>query len=151
MSDTPETTSLLSTKKDAAAKKKADLLNLLTWASENGDPEHKAIARSLLPQPKPPKPIKKKPLDVFRDSLGAMFEASNEVSMDEALKTLALSSLEAFQKLYKKHLDREEEGRLWILAMTNESSGQPGKLFLLGRGPTPPDEWQGYVPLRRKS
>lgn len=131
MSDTPETTSLLSTKKDAAAKKKADLLNLLTWASENGDPEHKAIARSLLPQPKPPKPIKKKPLDVFRDSLGAMFEA--------------------FQKLYKKHLDREEEGRLWILAMTNESSGQPGKLFLLGRGPTPPDEWQGYVPLRRKS
>ena len=134
----------------AAAKKKADLLNLLTWASENGDPEHKAIALSLLPSPKEPKAPRIKPLEAFKTGLEAIFKDRAEVSIDEALKALSLPSLEAFSKLYRKLLDREEEGRLWVLAMANENSGQPGKLFLLGRGPVPPPDWTGYVPLRRK-
>jgi len=128
----------------AAAKKKADLLNLLTWASENGDPEHKAIALSLLPSPKEPKAPRIKPLEAFKMGLEAVFKDRAEVSIDEALKALSLPSLEAFTKLYRKHLDTEEEGRLWV------SLAPFGNFVLLGRGPTPPDAWQGYVPLRRK-
>ena len=128
----------------AAAKKKADLLSLLTWASENGDPEHKAIALSLLPSPKEPKAPRIKPLEAFKMGLEAVFKDRAEVSIDEALKALSLPSLEAFTKLYRKHLDTEEEGRLWV------SLAPFGNFVLLGRGPTPPDAWQGYVPLRRK-
>ena len=131
----------------AAAKKKADLLSLLTWASENGDPEHKAIALSLLPSPKEPKAPRTKPLEAFKTGLEAIFKDRAEVSLDEALKALSLPSLAQFRALYKKHLDREEEERLWIRDGRLEGRHM---LLLVGKGGCPPEGWEDYVPLRRK-